>query len=83
MVLVLTGCGSAVLASYCVGNVGVSFAFGLALLAMVCTIGDVSGCHINPVVSVSMLVAGKISVRDTVLYVVFQCVGAVIGSGIL
>jgi aquaporin Z len=83
MVLVLMGCGSAVIASYYIGNVGISFAFGLSVLAMVYTIGSVSGCHINPAISISMLVAGKISVKDTAFYVVFQCVGAIIGAGIL
>jgi len=59
--------------------VGIAFAFGLAVLAMVYTIGSVSGCHINPAITISMLVAGKISVKDTIFYIVFQCVGAIIG----
>ncbi len=50
---------------------------------MVYAIGSISGCHINPAISISMLVAGKLSVKDTVFYVVFQCVGAIIGAGIL
>ena len=50
---------------------------------MVYAIGSVSGCHINPAITISMLVAGKISIKDTAFYVVFQCVGAVIGAGIL
>jgi aquaporin Z len=83
MVLVLMGCGSAVVASYYIGNVGISFAFGLSVLAMVYAIGSISGCHINPAISISMLVAGKLSLKDTVFYVVFQCVGAIIGAGIL
>ncbi len=83
MVLVLMGCGSAVIAGYATGNVGISFAFGLAVLAMVYTIGAVSGCHINPAITISMLVAGKISIKDTVFYVVFQSIGALIGAGIL
>ena len=83
MVLVLMGCGSAVIAGYYIQNVGIAFAFGLAVLAMVYAIGSISGCHINPAISISMLVAGKLSVKDTVFYVVFQCVGAVIGAGIL
>ena len=83
MVLVLMGCGSAVIASFYIGNVGISFAFGLAVLGMVYAIGSISGCHINPAISISMLVAGKLSVKDTALYVTFQCVGAVIGAGIL
>jgi len=83
MVLVLMGCGSAVIASYFVGNLGIAFAFGLAVLVMVYTIGSISGCHINPAISISMLVAGKLSVKDTAYYVVFQCIGAIIGAGIL
>ena len=82
-VLVLMGCGSAVLAGSAIGFVGVSFAFGLSLLAMVYTIGGVSGCHINPAVSISMLAAGKISAKDAVAYIAVQCVGAVIGAGVL
>jgi aquaporin Z len=80
MVLVLMGCGSAVIAR---DYVGIAFAFGLAVLAMVYTIGSVSGCHINPAISISMLVAGKLSAKDAVFYIVFQCIGAVIGAGIL
>jgi aquaporin Z len=89
MVLVLMGCGSAVIAGKDLaglngnGIVGIAFAFGLAVVAMVYAIGSISGCHINPAISISMLVAGKLSVKDTAFYVVFQCVGAVIGAGIL
>jgi aquaporin Z len=89
MVLVLMGCGSAVIAGTNFaglggnGMVGISLAFGLAVLVMVYAIGSISGCHINPAISISMLVAGKLSVKDTAFYVVFQCVGAIIGAGIL
>jgi aquaporin Z len=83
MVLVLIGCGGAVIAGKYVGNVGIAFCFGLAVLAMVYAIGSVSGCHINPAISISMLAAGKLSVKDTIFYVIFQCVGAIIGAGIL
>src|SRR5665647_3421033 len=83
MVLVLMGCGSAVIAGFYIGNVGIAFAFGLAVLAMVYAIGSISGCHINPAISISMFVAGKLSGKDTAFYVVFQCVGAIIGAGIL
>ncbi|MCJ7559991.1 aquaporin Z [Candidatus Bathyarchaeota archaeon] len=82
-VLVLMGCGSAVLAGSAAGIVGISFAFGLSVLAMVYAIGGISGCHINPAVSISMLAAGKISAKDTVFYIVAQCVGAIIGAGAL
>jgi aquaporin Z len=83
MVLVLMGCGSAVIAGYNVGYLGISFAFGISVIAMAYTIGSISGCHINPAITISMLVARKIGARDATLYVVFQCIGAVIGAGIL
>jgi len=83
MVLVLMGCGSAVIAGYSIGYTGIAFAFGLSVVAMAYAIGSISGCHINPAISISMLVAGKLSVKDTALYVAFQCVGAIIGAGIL
>ncbi|HSV49833.1 MAG TPA: MIP family channel protein [Candidatus Acidoferrales bacterium] len=83
MVLVLMGCGSAVIAGAYIGYLGISFAFGLAVVAMVYAIGSVSGCHINPAITISMLVARKINVKDAALYIVMQCVGAVIGAGIL
>jgi aquaporin Z len=90
MILVLIGCGSAVAVGisaqylgYNIGYVGIAFAFGLAVLAMVYAIGGVSGCHINPAITISMLVAGKISVKDTVFYIIFQTVGAIIGAGVL
>ena len=83
MVLVLMGCGSAVIAGQYIGYQGVSFAFGLSVVAMVYAIGAISGCHINPAISISMLVVGKLSVKDTAMYVAFQCVGAIIGAGIL
>ena len=83
MVLVLMGCGSAVIAGSAIGFSGIAFAFGLSVVAMVYAIGAISGCHINPAISIAMLVAGKLSVKDTAFYVVFQCVGAIIGAGIL
>jgi aquaporin Z len=82
-VLVLMGTGSAVIAGQRVGYLGISFAFGLAVLVMVYAIGNISGCHINPAITVSMLVAGKIKAKDAVAYIIAQCVGAVIASGIL
>jgi len=83
MVLVLMGCGSAVIAGQNITFTGIAFAFGLAVLAMVYAIGSVSGCHINPAITISMLVAGKIRVKDAAMYIVFQCIGAIIGAGIL
>jgi len=88
-VLVFMGCGSAVLAGryytgfMSIGWVGISFAFGLSVLAMAYTIGGISGCHINPAVSVSMLVAGKMKPKDTVVYILMQCVGALMGAALL
>jgi aquaporin Z len=70
-VLVLIGSGSAVIAGASIGYYGISFAFGLSLLAMVYAIGSISGCHINPAVSIAMLATGKISVKNTAFYIVF------------
>lgn len=81
--LVLIGCGSAVIAGPQVGFLGISFAFGLTVLVMVYCIGPISGCHINPAITVAMLVTGKISGRDAVGYIVGQCLGAILGAAIL
>jgi len=81
--LVLIGCGSAVIAGKYIGFVGISFAFGLTVLAMVYAIGNISGCHINPAISVAMLVAGRLGWKDTIFYVIFQCVGAVLAALLL
>lgn len=87
MVLVLMGCGSAVIAgadgTTGVGLLGIAFAFGLSVVAMAYAIGPVSGCHINPAISVSMLVAGKLNAKDTAGYIIAQILGAVAGSAIL
>jgi MIP family channel proteins len=88
MVLVLMGCGSAVFAGVGqpfagVGTLGVAFAFGLAVIAMAYTIGKISGCHINPAITLGMLINKKISGRDAAGYMIAQCVGAVIGSAVL
>ena len=82
-ILVFVGVGSAVIAGSRIGYLGIAFAFGLALLTMVYAIGAISGCHINPAVSIAMLVAGKISLKDAVGYIIAQCVGAVIAAGLL
>ena len=81
--LVLIGCGSAVIAGGNIGYLGISFAFGLTLLAMVYAIGGISGCHINPAVTIAMLVAGKIKSKDAVAYIIVQCFGALIAAGVL
>jgi aquaporin Z len=82
-VLMIIGPGSAIMASDKIGNFGVAFAFGLALLAMAYTIGHVSGCHINPAVTVGFLLTRKISVVTAVYYWVAQVIGAVIGGFII
>lgn len=82
-VLVFIGAGSAVIAGGQIGVLGISFAFGIAVLAMAYAIGPVSGCHINPAISISMLVAGKLSAKDAVMYVIAQILGAILGAGIL
>ncbi len=79
-VLVFVGCGSAVLAGNEIGNVGIAFAFGLSVLAMVYAIGGISGCHINPAISISMFAAGKMKLKNMAIYVIVQCVGAVIAA---
>jgi aquaporin Z len=82
-VLVFGGVGSAVLAGSHIGFMGVSFAFGLSLLAMAYAIGPISGCHINPAVTVGILIAKKIGPKDAVLYIVAQIIGAIIASALV
>ncbi len=82
-VLVFGGVGSAVLAGKHIGYEGIAFAFGLSLLAMVYTIGPISGCHINPAVTFGVLLSRKISVKDSVMYVIAQIIGAVIAAGLI
>ena len=82
-VLVLIGCGSAVIAGEYIGYLGIAFAFGLAVLAMVYTIGSISGCHINPAVTIGMYAANKIKGSDALIYIIMQCFGAIFGAGIL
>lgn len=90
MVLVLMGCGVAV-ALGCNSTVGVntasvigtSMAFGLSVVAMAYTVGGVSGCHINPAITLGCLLTGRISAKDAGMYMIFQVIGAFIGAGIL
>lgn len=87
--LVLFGCGAAVIAGgdaaalSGLGLLGISFAFGLAVVVMAYAIGPISGCHINPAISIAMLVAGKLSAKDTISYIIAQCLGAIVASGVL
>lgn len=87
--LVLFGCGAAVLAGAntvgvdAVGQLGISFAFGLAIVAMAYGIGPVSGCHVNPAVSFGAFVAGRMSAGEMVQYWIAQFIGAVVGAGVL
>lgn len=90
MVLVLMGCGSAVFAGNMaaevgagVGTLGVALAFGLAVVAMAYTIGGISGCHINPAITLGVLLSGRMSGKDAGMYMIFQVIGAILGSAIL
>lgn len=83
MVLVLVGCGSAVIAGEQIGFLGISFAFGFAVMAMVYTIWNISWCHINPAITLGMWMRGKISTSDGISYVLAQSAGAVIWAIIL
>ncbi|NDV78255.1 MIP family channel protein [Dysgonomonas sp. 511] len=88
MVLVLMGCGAAVFAGAgqpfaSVGTLGVAFAFGLSVVAMAYTIGKVSGCHINPAITLGVYLSKRMSGKDAAMYMVFQVIGAIIGSAIL
>jgi aquaporin Z len=82
-VLVFGGCGSAVLAGEQIGFVGVSIAFGLTLLAMAYAIGHISGCHINPAVTIGLLISKKMDARDVVGYIVAQIIGGILAAGLL
>jgi len=81
--LVLFGCGTAVVAGKEVGHLGIAFAFGFALVAMAYGIGPVSGCHINPAVSLGVFTAGRMTGKDLVGYVVGQLLGAIAAAGVL
>ena len=92
--LVLFGCGAAVIASnnvvgpggvsaFGIGLLGISIAFGFAVVAMAYAIGGISGCHVNPAVTIGVLVAGKIEVKDAIGYIVAQCLGAILGAAVL
>jgi aquaporin Z len=87
--LVLFGCGSAVIAGISgvgpsgIGLLGISIAFGFAVVAMAYAIGGISGCHVNPAVTIGVLVAGKMEAKDAIGYIISQCIGAILGALVL
>ena len=86
MVLVLIGCGTAAAVGCAVEGSGyllTALAFGLTIVAMAYSIGNISGCHVNPAVSIAMLVSGKMSGKDFIGYVIAQCLGAIAGAALL
>lgn len=89
-VLVLMGCGSAIFAGiglgttgYGVSTLGVAMAFGLSVVAMAYTIGGISGCHINPAITLGVWANGRMKSNEAVMYMVFQVIGAIIASAVL
>ncbi|MBQ8974140.1 MAG: MIP family channel protein [Oscillospiraceae bacterium] len=86
-VLVILGCGTAMLvgcdAASGGGYILTALAFGLAIVTMAYSIGNISGCHINPAVSLGVLISGGMSVKDFIGYIISQCIGAIAGSAIL
>lgn len=89
-VLTLMGCGAAVFAGiglgttgYGVSTLGVAFAFGLAVIAMAYTIGNISGCHINPAITMGVWASGRMSSKEAGGYMVFQVIGAIIASAVI
>jgi len=85
--LVLGGCGSAVLAAgfpdVGIGFVGVAFAFGLTVLTMAYAIGHISGCHLNPAVSIGLWMAGRFPADKLVSYIIAQLLGGIVAGGVL
>lgn len=81
--LVLFGCGAAVIAGGDIGLTGISFAFGLALVGMAYGIGAVSGCHINPAVSLGMVAAGRMELPEAIKYIIAQIAGAIVAALVL
>lgn len=81
--LVLFGCGAAVIAGPDIGLTGISFAFGLALVGMAYGIGPVSGCHINPAVSLGAVAAGRMTMPEAIRYIVAQVAGGIVAALVL
>lgn len=82
-VLVFIGCGTVVFSGPYVGNVGIALAFGLAVTAMAYAIGPVSGAHVNPAVTLGVLSAGRMSLKDAIGYIIFQFLGAIAGAALV
>lgn len=82
-VLVLGGCGTAIFAGGSVGFLGVAIAFGLTIVAMAYGIGNISGAHLNPAVSVGVFCAGRMSAKDLGMYIVAQIIGAVLAASLM
>src|SRR5262245_58960285 len=82
-VLVFAGCGSAVLAGEHIGFLGIAFAFGLSLLTMVYAIGPISGCHINPAVTIELLLAGKFERRLVPGYLIAQVLAGICAAALV
>src|SRR5664279_6083964 len=82
-ILVLFGCGTAVVAGDKVGILGIAFAFGLAFIGAAYGIGPISGCHINPAVSLGVYVAGRMSLKDMFGYWVGQFLGGALAAWVL
>ncbi len=82
-ILVLFGCGAAVLMGAQIGMLGIALAFGLAIVAAAYGLGAISGAHLNPAVSLGMLMAGKMTVSEFGGYVIAQLIGATLGAGVL
>jgi aquaporin Z len=81
--LVFGGCGSAVLAGHIIGWHGVALAFGLTVLTMAYAIGHISGCHLNPAVSIGLTVAKRFDAKDLVPYIIAQLIGAILAAALL
>lgn len=82
-VLVLFGCGAAVIGGAAIGFTGIALAFGLSIVAAAYSIGAISGAHLNPAVSLGMMMAGRMSAAEFAGYAVAQVIGAIIGAAIL
>ena len=80
-ILVFFGCGAVVFMAEHIGMMGIAFTFGLALIAAAYSVGNISGAHLNPAVSLGMLVAGKMDVATFISYVIAQVIGAILAAG--